>query len=789
MSRIVLLFVVFLLIGCSAHETIQTASSLEEGGELIPPSEPHFSFSPSTAREAMHSSIAAQVADSVLYRSDTTRSINKTLQVVEGDSLENQQLYISQKLEEARQHYLAALTAQESGDSTRGAIEFESAITALNELSYLPDIDSNKDFADLSQNVIDDYEKHITSIDNLGPGASVFALREKLSQIIEKVDVSKLVFPDGEIEGMAVPLPLNEHVERNIAFFMSERGRVHFEKWMELSGKFFPVMRRIFREEGAPEELVYLSMIESGLRPDARSWAKAVGLWQFMKGTGALYGLRGNWWYDERRDFEKSTRAAARHLKDLFAEFGDWHVVLAAYNSGVGRVYGAIRRSGSTDYWKMRSHLPRQTRNYVPEYVAVARMAMAPEQYGFEGISLRDSLVYDLVTINDCADLRVLARCAETEVATLRELNPELLQVCTPPGVTGYRLRIPIGTADLFAANYAKVPDEQKRDWAVHTVRNGETISTIARRYGLATQLLVEVNNVKNTKKLTVGSQLAIPLPRDMMAAKAKIPFNYDPQVKGIDFGQLKAYVERRQSSPSSLASAKNVKSPSAKERLVYRVKRGDTIGYIAEWYAVRASDIRNWNDIAYGSTLMVNQEIVLWVTPAKASALRRVNEMSFAEKQSLRQEQLVQAGLFSGFSSSGKSRKSNGWVQYTVRSGDTLEKIATEHGISVGDLKMWNSLRSSKILVGQRLDIYSEPEERTKVVPTSPRSQYAGVPSQAENKSSISGSAITHHRVKQGETLWQIAKMYGVSVKELEELNDVRGVLKAGDRLILPQR
>lgn len=789
MNRIVLLFVVFLLIGCSAHETIQTASSLEEGGELVPPSEPHFSFSPSTAIEAMHSSIAAQVADSVLYRSDTTRSINKTLQVVEGDSLENQQLYISQKLEEARQHYLAALTAQESGDSTRGAIEFENAITALNELSYLPDIESNKDFADLSQNVIEDYEKHITSIDNLGPGASVFALREKLSQIIEKVDISKVVIPEGEIAGTAVPLPLNEHVERNIAFFMSERGRLHFEKWLELSGKFFPMMKRIFLEEGAPQELLYLSIIESGLRPDARSWAKAVGLWQFMKGTGNLYGLRGNWWYDERRDFEKSTRAAARHLKDLFAEFGDWHVVLAAYNSGAGRVYGAIRRSGSTDYWKMRSYLPRETRNYVPHYVAVVRMALAPEQYGFTGISLRDSLSYDVVTIDDCVDLRVLSTCAESDLATLRELNPELLQWCTPPGVTGYRLRIPLGKSEVFAAKYAQVPHGQKRDWAVHTVRKGETISAIARRYGLTPELLVDVNTVRNTKQLSVGSQLAIPLPRDMIAAKTKAPFNYDPQVKGIDFGHLKAYVDRKQASQSRLVSAKQGKSTSARERMVYRVKRGDTIGHIAEWYGVRASDVRNWNDIAYGSALLVNQEIILWVDPARASALELINEMSFTEKQSLRKEQLVQAGLFSGFTSSGKSRKASGWVQYKVRSGDTLEKIANERGIGVSDLKIWNGQRNSKIMVGQRLDIYNEPEERTKVVITSPRPQNTGVVSQAEKNSSTLESDTMYHRVKRGETLWQIAKMYGVSVKELEELNDVRTGLKAGERLIIPQR
>ena len=772
------------MLGCSSQDTVRTDVTKASGADSSQSNQPLTVVTPQLPSEISTEALSTSQSDSQFFL-DSLTIVNFDTFSVAADSLAGHETFISEQLEEARQHYLAALSAQEAKDSTLCAEEFEYAIHVLDELSYLPGIEANKEFTDLSQNVIEDYEKYIASIGDVSPEASVFALREKLNEIIEKVDISTVDIPEEVITGTSVPLPVNEHVERNIAFFMGERGRLHFEKWLEVSGKFFPMMKRIFKEEQVPEELIYLSMIESGLRPDARSWAKAVGLWQFMTGTGRMYGLRGNWWYDERRDFEKSTRAAARHMKDLFSEFGDWHVVLAAYNSGAGNVYKAIRRSGSTDYWGMRSFLPRQTRNYVPEYIAVVRMANNPEQYGFHGITPADSLAYDVVTLDDCVDLSVLAKCASTDVKTLKELNPELLQWCTPPGVTGYKLRIPLGKAEAFTQQYAQIPDDQKRDWSIHTVKKGETLSTIAYRYGLTASLLQETNKVKDSRKLAIGTRLAIPLPKEIMPGGKKVPFGDGGKVQGMDFDGMKTYVAKKEASSASKPSIKKTTSPSGKEKLVYRVKRGDTIGHIAEWYGVRASDIRNWNDIAYGSILRVNQQILVWVDGAKASALKSIDGLSFTEKQNFRIEKPKQVSSNGTISGTAPSQTQPGWKQYIIRNGDTLEKIGKQHGVSIADLKTWNSLRTSRIYPGQALAIYSEPDKRATIIQSG---NVNGNISRPEALSFASADVV-YHQVKRGDTLWDLAKKYGVTVKQLEEINDLPDGLKAGDRIAIPQR
>jgi len=309
-----------------------------------------------------------------------------------------------------------------------------------------------------------------------------------------------------------IPLQTNEHVERWIEFFTTGAGRTRFRIYLERAGAYEDMIRQRLRDAEMPEDLLYLAMIESGMNPNAYSRAHAVGLWQFIKGTGRRYDLEIGYWLDERRDPFKATDAAVAHLGDLYEEFDSWYLAAAAYNAGSGRVSRGIRKTGSSDFWDLADArvLRRETRNYVPKLLAATMIAKNPQAYGFTDINRAPPLEFDVVEVPDATSFDVLAEAAGTTEDEIRRLNPQYPRRVTPPD-GGAEVRVPKGRSAAFVTAYAQVPPSERVTWLEHVVTRGQTLSHIAERYGVSVTAIRATNNNVNPKRLQIGQKLIIP--------------------------------------------------------------------------------------------------------------------------------------------------------------------------------------------------------------------------------------------------------------------------------------
>ena len=313
-----------------------------------------------------------------------------------------------------------------------------------------------------------------------------------------------------------IPIVVNDRVEHCIVLFQTTI-REKFVTWLSRSGKYIPFMRKLLKEQGLPEDLVYMALIESGFDPYAYSRSKAVGPWQFIHRTGKRYGLKVNWWVDERRDPEKSTIAAAKYLKDLYEMFACWYLAAAGYNAGEYKIIRAMKRYRTEDFWTLTKHqyLKRETKNYVPLMIAAAVVAKDPEKYGFTGIEYEEPLRYEKVKVPELTDLSHIAKACEISLEEIKNLNPELRRGVTPPNEPEYEIKIPFTKTGLFTRNFEAMQPLEKFQFRTHTVKKGETLRGIANLYRVDLDPLLEINYLKKTSSLSKGMDLLIPISKD----------------------------------------------------------------------------------------------------------------------------------------------------------------------------------------------------------------------------------------------------------------------------------
>ena len=301
-------------------------------------------------------------------------------------------------------------------------------------------------------------------------------------------------------------------VEKNVGLF-STRIRDKFSLWLSRSGKYIELMKDILREKDVPEDIVFLSLIESGFNPYAYSIARAAGPWQFIASTAKRYGLQINWWKDERRDPVKSTAAAASYLKDLYGMFGSWNLAMAAYNAGEGRIQKALKRSNTDNYWALldTKHIRDETKDYVPKFIAASIIAANPGDFGFDNIEYHEPMRYDEIELDSPVDLSVAAECAGVEVDVIKKLNPELRRWCTPPDVLTYKLRIPEGTKEVFLQKLSSLPEEERFSMARYNVKKGDTLKKIVKQTGVPESVILSLNSMEKIMPFKAGNNIYLP--------------------------------------------------------------------------------------------------------------------------------------------------------------------------------------------------------------------------------------------------------------------------------------
>jgi membrane-bound lytic murein transglycosylase D len=460
---------------------------------------------------------------------DTTRSSAETLY----------------KLERLYRLQADLMRARSEGDAVRVESVLRAAVGKLEMLAGQPEVAQHPRFREAFRTLTSTYEARYGVPDTLRLSrADARPAARRLSASLDDGDAPSSIVDalPADLRGQdpPVPLPLNQPVKETIAFLLSHKQR-YLYPWLQRASTYFPMIEQILAEEGVPDVLKYLAIAESGLNPHAQSRAQAAGIWQFVARTGRQYGLSVDPWVDERLDPEKSTRAAARHLKDLHDRFGDWQLALAGYNCDPGvvqyHVYQYRQRTGQApSFWDIYDKLPEETRNYVPLFTATALIISNPAAFDLKRVQAGPRYAFDYVPVEAALTVETVAQLAETTPKKVRALNPELRSRRLPPSEAPYYVRLPYGTYSTFAPNYAALPAEERARGITHTLQPGETAGGIAERYHVERSALLEANDTDYPVTMRVGERLTIP--ESTYAGNARIADSVDGSPIRVRYGR-----------------------------------------------------------------------------------------------------------------------------------------------------------------------------------------------------------------------------------------------------------
>ena len=579
----------------------------------------------------------------------------------------------------AEKEYQEGVANYHAGNSDSAKQNFDSALNALlsSNLDIRSDDRLQKEFDHIVEGVNELYpggtaadSEQAQDNQQKAEPAPIDQTNDATNGLAPAADAKVRAKAEAEIKHMHSDLPLmmTDQVAGYITYF-SGYGRGVFERAFARSGRYHDMIVATLKEQGLPQDLIYLAQAESGFHPQAVSKAGARGIWQFMASRGSGYGLHHNMWVDDRQDPEKSTRAAARHLKDLYNQFGDWYLAMAAYNSGPGTVQAAVKRTGYADFWELynRNVLPKETKNYVPIILAVTIMTKNPAQYGLDTVAMEHPAEYDTVKISYPVDLRLVAECVNSTPEELQDLNPSLLRLTTPREGQ-FDLHLPAGTKDQYETAIASVPADMRLWWRYHTVHSGDTLAALARTYHVTAKSISEANHLDSTNtELEADAKLVIPV------APGKHPLN--------DTATYARRITR------------------------YKVHAGDTVETVAENFGVSAQMLRRWNGIR-GNSLSGRRIIALHLPispsahPTEVASARTSSHSNKTKRPATApapaetatvKPPATKSAQIERLEASRLNPKEKDVVHHKVKSGETLYSIANAYRTTVAALKRDN--------------------------------------------------------------------------------------------------